>query len=378
MQFTPDQLHQLSQLGINAIPPKKTPNLIPLFSISTLTLISFGGLIFFKSKNSDTTSPPQKPAPTSNPTLPSPTQVPKSIQHYLLTSQQYFGQALQSQTNQPQLINYLNQSITSATSAITLFPSDYRGYYQRGRIYQSLSTSQPQLISRAISDFESARTLNPNLADITHQLASLYAKKGDVEKTISYLSQTILLDPTQAQSFYDLAKIQQQIGRLDLAVSTYNQLIPILTDPNQKIAVETEKSALEKLLTQNPAPLQNPSPSFPPPAISTAVTDPAEPLLQATINSNLIIAAPETQKNISLDQQTSSNSLSGTSLLPAGQNRLTLENSQITSTSQLYLTITKGGKNQVLKVISKATGSATIGLDSPVNQDIEFKWWITN
>lgn len=126
-QLTQDQIEQLKSLGIETnnqekrLPPllrddvpqgqeginldirnsdldikhPKNP-IFPLLSISGLTILSFSGLILFKNKSQTTT-----PISTSNYTLPqtsvTPTQVPKSIQHYLLTSQQYFTQASQQQ-----------------------------------------------------------------------------------------------------------------------------------------------------------------------------------------------------------------------------------------------------------------------------------------
>lgn len=80
-------------------------NFFPLLSISGLTILSFSGLILFKNKSEPTTlnSTTNYPLPETSVT---PTQVPKSIQHYLLTSQQFFTQASQNQS-----VDDLNQSI---------------------------------------------------------------------------------------------------------------------------------------------------------------------------------------------------------------------------------------------------------------------------
>ena len=117
-------------------------NIFPLLSISGLTLLSFGGLILLKSKTQSTNSIPNTQYQIPNTDL-KPTQVPKSIQHYLLTSQQLFSQALELQKNTPTsssqpTLDLINKSILAATDAIKEFPQDYRGYQQRGQIYQSL------------------------------------------------------------------------------------------------------------------------------------------------------------------------------------------------------------------------------------------------
>ena len=196
LDLTPDQLHQIESLGIDLSPQKKANlPIVPLLSISGLTIVSFGGIFLLKSRLS---ASPASPSPVNNPqsnTLPSPTQVPKSIQHYLLTSQQYFTQALQAQSNCkgnpggcPSAIESLNQSILAASDAIKEFPDDYRGYEQRGRIYQSLINSQPQLLTNAIADFSAAATRNPDSATLTRALATLYGQKGDSQATLTYLT----------------------------------------------------------------------------------------------------------------------------------------------------------------------------------------------
>lgn len=403
-QLTADQIKQLQALGLNPQPlenpsPKKLetlekkPNLIqdlklnklakkksfpifPLLSISGLTILSFSGLLLLKSNNSKEVSiPNQNNSPNNN--SPAPTQVPKSIQHYLLTSQQFFSQALEQQGNQnndqDQIANLLNQSILTATQAIKEFPTDYRAFLQRGRIYQSLLESQPQLSNQALSDLNQAQKLNPNSAEITRNLASLYAFKGDTNNTISYLQQTIILEPTKAQNFYDLAKIQQQSGFIPQAVETYGKLISIVSDPNQKKQVELEKASLEKLVSQNPNSQINPS-AYPTISPLPLIID--SPTIQALAESNLIIAAPEDINQVKLSNLTDSNALSGQSILLTNQKEIKIPNDNLNQSSQVYITVTKGGKNQNLQLLSKDNNSFTVGLSQLTPEDIEFTWWI--
>ena len=379
-QTEPENLIPPEQEGLDPN-KKKIPPVFPLLSISGLTLLSFGGLVLLKGNSTtqnDLSS--QNNSEKNNPAVQEPTQVPKSIQHYLLTSQQYFSQAVSQQsTDNSSAIKLLNNSILAATEAIKEFPDDYRGYQQRGNIYQALTSSKPELIDQSISDFVSAFKLNSNSAEITRSLASLYAKKGDANKTILYLNQTVALEPTKAQNFYDLAKIQQQAGLLSQALDTYNKLTTLVTDPNQKTQVESEKAALEKLVAQNPSATE---PSSTTNNLPSGTNDPTpnieSPTIQAMGEGGLIIAAPEEDKSISVTNQTESNSLSGNSILPSNQKEITISNNNISSTSQIYVTITKGGKNQNLQVISKSEKSFVVGLDSPISENIEFKWWIIN
>ncbi|MFA5828535.1 MAG: hypothetical protein WC841_04245 [Candidatus Shapirobacteria bacterium] len=400
MDLTPDQIQKLESLGVRPLsttPPKNTrPSLIPLISISGLTLISFGSLILFKSQDSANSNQLQITDYRLPVTSPSPTQVPKSIQHYLLTSQQYFSQALQLQQSctggptcppsQPTIISLLNQSILSATDSIKEFPQDYRGYYQRSRIFQSLAGSKPELINQAISDLSSAEKLNPDSAEITRDLASMYAKKGDAAQTLAYLTQTVVLEPTKAQNFYDLARLQQQTGLIPQALQTYTTLLPLITDLDQKTQVENEKLALEKLVSQSSSdskqlpitdyrlPITSPSP--------TIHLQDNPPIIQADsglpIGTGLIIAAPETSKSINVENLTDTNSFSGQTTLPSATKEINLQNKNLAPSSQVYLSVIKGGKHQSLRVISKTNTSFTVGLDSPIPEPIEFKWWIIN
>lgn len=397
--FTPGQIQKLTQLGIS-IPNQSKPNtqvtisnqsigqiplqtttstptnrLLPLLSISGLTIFSLGSLFLLKSK----IDPPQLPPP-SQPIIPTPTQIPKSIQHYLLASQQYFSQALQSQSQNDQnseLVKLLNQSILAATESIKSFPADYRGYYQRSRIYQSLADSQPQLLSQAIADLATASRLNPTSADLTRELAALYAKTGDAQNTLTYLRATVALEPTKAQNFYDLARLEQQTGLFPQALATYNQLLPLLTDPDQKSKIQAEKSTLEKLVSQSSGVRADPS-IRPSPQITPSLQD-NPPLLQTSLpTQGLIIAAPDSGKTITVRNQTDSNSLSGEGTIPSGQDQITIPNSLLKSTSQVYVTVTQGNTPGLLQVLSKSSDSFTIGFNSPTSESIEFRWWIIN
>jgi hypothetical protein len=368
---------------IKNIPQNQTKpkaNFIPLISISGITLLSFGGLMLLKSQNTASLNPNQQETllPDEQQQI-VPTQVPKSIQHYLLASQQNFTQALNI-NDETQKIELINQSILAATNAIKEFPQDHRGFYQRARIYQSLSINKSEFLDQAIADYNQANHFDPNSPEITRDLASAYAQKGDANNTLHYLAQTINLEPTKAQNFYDLAKIQEQSGYINDAITTYNQLLTLVSDHNQQQQIQTEKETLEQIIQENPS-LANQRYNLPLPAISqTEVPSLDSPKIQACdlSASALIIAAPEEETKIEVKNQTDSNSLSGTSILESSQKEIFITNSNLSNNSQIYVTATKGGKNQNLQVTSRNDNGFTVGLDSAINKNIEFKWWIIN
>ncbi|MPN33098.1 hypothetical protein SDC9_180581 [bioreactor metagenome] len=188
--------------------------------------------------------------------------------------------------------------------------------------------------------------------------------------------QTINLDPTKAQNFYDLAKIQQQIGLLPDALKTYDQLITIITDSTQKSQIESEKESIKKIIAQNPNKKYSSSQDTDSNKVPTISLD--SPTIQALASSDLIVADSQTVDQIVVSNITDSNSLSGTATLPANQKEISINNSQLSSSSQVYVSIISGGKNQNLQVVSKSKDSFTIGLSKPISEDIQFKWWIIN
>ncbi|MFA4826641.1 MAG: hypothetical protein WC596_00050 [Candidatus Shapirobacteria bacterium] len=384
LDLTPDQLNQLHSLGLNTPSPvlsKKRRGFLPLLSISGLTLFSFGGLILLKSNNSSATIQSPLPARNTEPVKVLPTQVPKSIQHYLLASQTYFSQAISAQNqkkDQPIIVDLLNQSLIFATSAIREFPTDYRGYLQRGKIYQNLADSKADLLPAAIADLALAQKFNSTSPEITKILAALYAKKGDAQNTLTYLAETINLEPTSAQNFYDLARIQKQTGLLPQAISTYDRLLPLLTDEAQISQVQSEKIALEALVSQNKSslPIQSPQDVGGTPSISLPADSPTIQAFDSS--SGLIIAAPEDAKNISVSNLTDSNALFGQATLPQNQASISLTNQNITPDSQIYVAVLSGGNNLSLKVLSRSAQAFVVGLDSPIANDVVFKWWIVN
>ena len=306
-----------------------------------------------------------------------------SIQKYLLTSQQYLSQAVLNQEdgNNQETTDLLNKSLKEIDAAITNFPQDYRGFQQRGKIYQSLvsssdpATEQDKLyIGQAIADFLVAYKLNSEIAENCRDLAALYARLGDAKTTVFYLSQAIRIEPTRAQNFYDLAKIQSQGGDIVGALETYKQLLWLVSDSSQKSVIEKEKQTLEEILAQNPDVKKN---RFLTPTTPTAGLADGKKL-EANIASGVVIAVDTEANNLEVSGMTDSNALSGTGKLIAGEIDVEIKNSHVSDESLVYVTVVEGGKNQTLRVKSKSVSGFKVGLDVASNDDIEFKWWIVN
>jgi len=395
-EYDPETIKRLQALGLD--PFKKTPPLVapqiskpkpqtsvfPLLTISGISLLSIGSLILFKNKSSTPSFPQQTISPSAqSQTYPTPTQIPKSIHHYLLTSQSSFTEATATQGQDPQqTISLLNEAVDYATQAIALFPTDYRGFEQRAKIYSALTPENPEdsgsYLHQAIADYQKALRLQPDNSDITKILAELWAKKGSVDNTLAYLQMAIGLEPTKAQHYYDLAHIQTQIGQISEAVQTYQHLLPLLSDSDQKTKVSEEKNSLQALLTQNENLDPQASESTPNQTPDLIEELNQAPAIQALAGTGPVIATPQEEKDLAVTGQTDSNALSGTAIILANQTELVISSQSLTPSSHVYTTITKGGKNQILTLKSKDDSSFTVSLDSPATENVEFKWWITN
>ena len=315
-----------------------------------------------------------------------PAKASSSVQQYLLSSQQYFSQALQSQSSggsNQEVIDFLNKSIDEASQAVANFPDDFRSWQQRGKIYQSLISQSEQLaeqdssfLKQAISDLSKSYQLNNDSVEVNRSLASMYARVGDANNTIRFLTEAIRIEPTKAQNFYDLAKIQSQSGQVAGALETYKQLIWLVSDNEQREILEKEKTALEKILAENPDLSIDTKIGIVPSPTGELERD--GPVIKASTDSGVVIAAYEDRAKLEVSGMTESNSMSGTAKLASGQTEVEIENSNLSASAQVYVSAVKGGKNQVLRVKSKTDSSFKVGLDLAIGEDIEFKWWIIN
>lgn len=388
-----DQIGKLRNLGIEIgmggvissgddFKIKKNSNLKIVVGSVVFSMVGFGIVMLLKKDGTTKTTNIEIKTPDNEVVARiSPTQT--NIQKHLLASQQYYSQALQAQSvgNSQEVVQFLNKSLEEAGQAIVNFSDDFRGYQQRGKIYQSLVSASEtlneqdkQFLSQAINDLNMAYKLNTELAEISRDLANLYARAGDASKTIFYLSETIRIEPTKAQNFYDLARIQSQSGDIVSALETYKQLVWLVSDTNQKQIIEAEKQSLEKILAENPGLKQKTRVDYIPTPTEGILRQ--GPKIEASRKSNVIIAAAEEKERLEVAGMTESNSYSGVAVLPANQSEIEINNNKLASNTQIYITIVKGGKNQVLRVKSKTDSSFRVGLDVPIAEDIEFKWWI--
>lgn len=100
-------------------------------------------------------------------------------------------------------------------------------------------------------------------------------------------------------------------------------------------------------------------------------------ITQKDTSSNLTIASPEQEEEISISTEGKSNAITITTTLPAGKTELEIINSQITPRSYIYI-IPHTKINQTISATSKKEGSFTLTTNEPFDTDISLDYWIIN
>ena len=113
----------------------------------------------------------------------------------------------------------------------------------------------------------------------------------------------------------------------------------------------------------------------------------------ATQSGTIIAAADNYQENGEYSPAIKTNATAGIAFLPANESEIMIYNSKITDQSLIYITPLTNTSNKVIFVKSKkatekeeglpAEASAKVGwfkvgIDTPINQEIKFNWWIIN
>lgn len=320
-------------------------------------------------------------------------QTPRTISDYLITSQTFFSQAIElsqqagllesdkssTDVNNQRVVELINEAITQATAAVLHYPTDARGWYQRAKIYQTIEKYNEGSIQAAIKDIERAVYLEPENKEYLSFLSNLWQDQGDLKKAIFYLSQAAQANPTDAQLWFELAKLQTKEGLLVQAYQSYQRIIPLIVDVSQKKLVREEMVAIESLLAQTKG-IDFATSMVPTISPSTDLYLPDAPAkLEANnLAQQVIIADPENEERFaSKDKgEYSSNSLSGNSLITAGDTEIEIDNANLSPDTQVYITAIGDTQNEVLKVKSKKEKSFVVSISNPISNDLEFKWWL--
>jgi len=334
---------------------------------------------------------PKLISPTSEITQQNNTQPERSISYYITTSQEFLNQARSLANNSPdqtpeqkqEIISKVDKALEIINQGIRTYPDDDRVYSQRASIYQSLIPFVPEAIKYAINDLIQVTQINSKNPDYYLRLANLYGQAGDFENAASHYFNAHRLSHTDSQILFNLALSLEKSGQIDKAIRYYDKLITLLPSSDQNLEnLKKQKANLEALLANsNLEHLSEPGmemipqkPNNTKPIMGTEDL----PLEQASLASQVIIASPEEKQALSSAVgQTQINAKTGLGILPAGQAEVTIQNKHVTNEKQIIITPTNDTQNKVLYLLAKKAAEwFKVALDKPINQNIEFNWWI--
>ncbi len=117
------------------------------------------------------------------------------------------------------LVQDYQKAIDYVNSALKVDETIAKAYYIKGSIYKESGDT-----NRAISSLETATEQNNRYIDAFYDLGVIYAaRKSPV--AMDYYKTVLNLDPTHQQAGYASAKLLQDFGKYDEALSAYEQLI---------------------------------------------------------------------------------------------------------------------------------------------------------
>jgi len=362
----------------------------------------------------------------------------RSISYYITTSQEFLNKARQlanftpgeSLRNTPgvsagvpqtpeekqKIIATINQAIDLANQAIAFYPNDDRGFVQRANIYQALAPFLPESINFAIRDLKEAIKLNRQNPEYHSQLAELYFKNGDFENASLAFYNHYTLSPIDIQVIYNLADALEKSGQPRKALHYFEKLLALLPPDDENMeAIKSRQQQLKTVIAEAGLEYLSEPGAFAEAPVGQRVFESQPeiigtqelPLEQAALASQVIIAGPnmntpgESLRNTPGVSEVSTNAKSGTSVIPAGEIEVTIENKYVANDKQIILMPLSNSENQVLYLKAKkapaiippsgGTGGASpdgtseaslisgwfkVGIDKPISNNLEFKWWI--
>lgn len=84
--------------------------------------------------------------------------------------------------------------------------------------------------NEAIAQWEDALRMNPNVAEIHHNLGNAYAHQNLPDKAIESLKQALFIDPTLVEAYNKMGCIFYDQGNREMAISSWNQALEV--DPD--------------------------------------------------------------------------------------------------------------------------------------------------
>ncbi len=129
----------------------------------------------------------------------------------------YLGVLYFQYGNHDKAIEYINKAIISHPDAHV--------YYNLGLVYQG-----KKLFNKAISSYQNALKLNPEMADAYVNLSIIYKEKMQLEKAIKCLKEALRINPNHIEAYNNLGIVLKLKGQLEKAIECYKKAIQLNPD----------------------------------------------------------------------------------------------------------------------------------------------------
>lgn len=156
-----------------------------------------------------------------------------------------------TQQEQEQISALIQQAIREARAATVLRPVDYQTWQVLGQIYRNLIGSAEGADQWAVSAYAQAINVNPTDPLLRIELGGLFYGAQQYNEAISLFQQAAELKPDLPNSHYNLANSLKAAGQLELARTAYQRTLALLpADSQDYILANQELEELEKQIAE--------------------------------------------------------------------------------------------------------------------------------
>ncbi len=157
---------------------------------------------------------------------------------------------LSEQENQ-QMIGLLQQAIREARAATTLDPQDTQNWQVLAQIYQNMSTSAPDAKEWAVQSLVKAIETSPVDPSLRITLGGIFLANNQASQAIPFFQQAVQLKPDMPNAHYNLALALTQVGALNEAKTSYQNVLNLLKPGTDEVVVVTKQiEDLDKLIAK--------------------------------------------------------------------------------------------------------------------------------
>lgn len=317
----------------------------------------------------------------------------KELLHYITSSQESLNKArvLSANTSQTpeqkqEILFTVKLALETIDEGIKNYPRDDRGYAQRAAIHEAIATFSPESIYSAIKDWQTATDINQQNPQYPLKLATIYSARADFDNAAKGYYAAHLLSPTDTQIVYYLADCLEKSGQYQQANRFFDTLIALLppNDTNIEILKGRQASLTTKIQDSKLQYLSHPSSSTTPTLDgpnNSEINPPfgiqEAPVQQAVIASNVIIAGDQNNKPQAQDSQININAMKGSATLKAGEKEIIIRNLNVSDQNFIYINPLTYTYNHIVSVSERDNKRYfKVSIDTPVDFDIQFEWWI--